>query len=104
MRQIYRKFSPSLAQELKQTSSLGSEQWASDLYSLLHHTTNLGSGIKGESFTSLVGMLEKLHEPAAGAALWALAAVADAPADDEARAAALCLAVAGVEQPAWLVR
>lgn len=90
------------AADLDQTSSLESEQIASTLYAGMHRTTNLGAGINREMFGDWLRHAERQGDRPAAAMLWAMAHVADAPADAEAAAAATRLTDGGVVPPAWL--
>lgn len=99
---VYRTVVPVFAAEADHTSSLHSELIASELYSVMHQTTNLGPGIDAEMFGDWVRYVERQRDAAAASMLWALAQVADPPADAEAAAAAQRLMDAGVAPPAWL--
>ncbi|MBE0009755.1 MULTISPECIES: hypothetical protein [unclassified Arthrobacter] len=98
----YRRVAPFFAYALDQTSSLESEQLASNIYSGMHQTSNLGPGIDSKLFDEWIRYLERQESRAAAAILWAMAQVADAPGDAQAAAAAERLTEAGVAPPAWL--
>ena len=99
---VYRTLAPVFAAEADHTSSLHSELLASELYSVMHETTNLGPGIDAEMFGDWVRYVERQRDASAAAMLWALAHIADPPADVKAAAAAQRLTDAGVAPPAWL--
>ncbi|MBP2217990.1 hypothetical protein [Arthrobacter sp. CAN_C5] len=99
---MYRRVAPFFEQALDQTSSLESEQLASNIYSGMHETTNLGPGIDSKLFGEWLRYLERQGNRSAAAILWAMAQVADDPGADQAAAAAERLAEAGVAPPAWL--
>ncbi|MHA7154752.1 hypothetical protein [Arthrobacter sp. TMN-50] len=100
--EMYRHVAPMFAADLDQTSSLESEQLASNLYAGMHKTTNLGAGINSELLSDWVRHAERQGDRTSAAVLWAMAQVVDAPGDADAAAAAGRLADAGIEPPAWL--
>ncbi|GAB3539048.1 hypothetical protein GCM10027403_26730 [Arthrobacter tecti] len=100
--ELYRSMAPRVAEYVDHTSSRWNEELLSDLYSAMHESTNLGPGINTRMFSDWVRYVERQRERPAAAMLWAMAQVADAPADAEAAAAAQRLEDAGVEAPAWL--
>ncbi|MFP5315787.1 hypothetical protein SAMN04488693_1123 [Arthrobacter subterraneus] len=100
--EVYRSVVQSFTVEADHTSSLHSELLASNLYSVMHETTNLGPGIDEQLFGEWARFVERQRDRPAAAMLWALAQVADPPANSQAAAAAQRLTDLGVPEPAWL--